>query len=235
MLKISNLKKEFDNKTIVNIDNLEVGRGELFCFLGTNGAGKTTTIKMITGLLKPTSGNIYIDGLDIEQNSVEVKKKMAYVADFPILYKKITGREFIRFVANMYGVLSDLHLEKKIDDLLNLFNLNDNADQYIESYSKGMKQKVQIISALVHDPEIILFDEPFNGLDAEGIIALKDIMVSEAKKGKLIFLSTHILDIVESICSKVAILSKGSIKYIGNLEDEENNFKEKFIELTKER
>lgn len=234
MLKISNLKKEIDKKVIVNIKELEVKKGELFCFLGTNGAGKTTTIKMITGLLKPTSGNIYIDNLDVEKNPIEVKKKMAYVADFPILYKKITGREFIRFVANMYGVSPNADLEKKIDNLLSLFKLNENADQYIESYSKGMKQKVQIISALIHDPEIILFDEPFSGLDAEGIITLKDIMVAEAKKGKVIFLSTHILDIAENICSRVAILSKGSIKYVGKLEDKENNFKEKFMELTQE-
>lgn len=235
MIKISNLCKKYDENVAVNIENLQVNKGEIFGFLGVNGAGKTTTIKMMVGLLTPTKGTILIDGEEISKNPKESKKKFAYIPDEPNVYDKLTGREFIRFIANLYGRLSNNELEDDIDKILETLSLKEKADNLINTYSHGMKQKIQIASALIHNPELLILDEPFTGLDPSGIKILKDILKDYSKEGKSIFISTHVLDIVENLCDRIAILNKGVIKFIGTVEKlrGSENLETSFLEFIK--
>ena len=191
---------------------------------------------MIVGLLTPTSGNILIDGEDMNKNPKSTKRKIAYIADEPQLYEKLTAREFIRFIASLYGCLQNKELEEDIEKLLKILALDHKADNLISTYSHGMKQKVQIASALIHNPEILILDEPFTGLDPSGIRILKDILNNYAENGKTVFISTHVLDIVENLCNKITILNKGEIKFTGTVEElrGNENLETSFLEFIKE-
>jgi ABC-2 type transport system ATP-binding protein len=233
-----NLTKNFGKLAAVNKLNLTVKRGEVFGFLGPNGAGKTTTIKLMTGLLKPSSGVIKIIGVDMQENPVEAKKFIGFIPEEPKLYEKLTGREFLRFMGNIFGINRE-EIEKKIKELLKIFDLNNKGDELIQSYSHGMKQKIAIAGALIHSPEILFFDEPTVGLDPKSAKIIKDIIRLRAESGDCVFMSTHILEIAERICDRVGIINDGQLIAIGNMEDlrklsvEKNgNLEEIFLQLT---
>lgn len=238
MLILKNLKKNFGSFTAVNNINLKIDKGELFGFLGPNGAGKTTTIKMIVGLLSPTSGNIFLDGIDVWQNPIESKMKIGYIPDQPFLYDKLTGREFLYFSGGLYNI-DKKTLTNKIEELINLLKIGDWIDQRTEEYSQGMKQRVVIASAFLHEPELIIIDEPMIGLDPQTAFLVKKFFVEQVNNGKTIFMSTHSLNVVEEICTKVGIINKGCIIFDDDLsslkklkQEKNNNLEELFIELT---
>jgi len=233
-----NLTKNFGKLAAVNKLNLTVKRGEVFGFLGPNGAGKTTTIKLMTGLLKPSSGVIKIMGVDMQENPVEAKKFIGFIPEEPKLYEKLTGREFLRFMGNIFGINRE-EIEKKIKELLKIFDLNNKGDELIQSYSHGMKQKIAIAGALIHSPEILFFDEPTVGLDPKSAKIIKDIIRLRAESGDCVFMSTHILEIAERICDRVGIINDGQLIAIGNMEDlkklsveKNSNLEEIFLQLT---
>ncbi|HLS35540.1 MAG TPA: ABC transporter ATP-binding protein [Bacillota bacterium] len=237
-IQTNDLSKYFGaNKAVQNLD-LEIGRGEIFAFLGPNGAGKTTTIKMLTGLLEPTSGEVILNGVNIWEHPIEAKKQLAYVPDHPNLYPKLTGREYIEFIASVYQVDED-EFTKDINPLLDAFTLRDRADELIESYSHGMKQKTAICGALIHRPEVLFLDEPTVGLDPKSARELKDILTERAEKGMTTFMSTHILEIAEQMCDRIGIIYEGDLTALGTMEElqalgerDESSLEDIFLELT---
>lgn len=236
MIEIKNFTKKYPNGKIA-VDNISfnVKEGEIFGFLGPNGAGKSTTIKTIVGVNKPTSGSIKIDGLDIKDNPIEYKKKFSYVPDNPFLFEKYTGYEYLNFIADIYKI-DEKTRKDRIDYYLEYFPI-EAIDSQISSYSHGMAQKLAIISSLIHDPEILILDEPMVGLDAKSAFNLKQIMKKRASDGKSVVFSTHIMEIVENICDRVAIISKGKIVAYGSIVDikeEGKSFEQTFLELTDE-
>lgn len=235
MLEISGLTKEFGSYKAVENLNLTVKPGELFGFLGPNGAGKTTTIKMLTGLLKPTAGTAKIAGYDIRLQPLQAKALLGYVPDTPLLYEKLTGREFLRFIMKLY----EMHKgqpEKAIDNLLDLFELRDRGDDLIQSYSHGMKQKTALAGVLLHDPKVILLDEPTVGLDPKSARLIKDILRELTSRGATVFMSTHILEIAEKMCDRVGIINKGKLMALGTPSElrqaGNNTLEDTFLELT---
>jgi ABC-2 type transport system ATP-binding protein len=240
MLKIENLSKNFGSFRAVNQINLQIDKGELYGFLGPNGAGKTTTIKMITGLLSPTEGNIYLNGNDVWLNPIESKMNLGYIPDQPFLYDKLTGREFLFFCGGLYN-LSKNHIRNKIDGLIDLLKIGSWIDKRTEEYSQGMKQRIVIASAFIHDPKLIIVDEPMIGLDPQSAYIVKRFFTDSVKNGTTIFMSTHSLNVVEEICTRVGIINKGNIIFDDKLEvlrklkdEKNNNFEELFIKLTNE-
>jgi len=238
MLKLTNLTKKYDECLAVDDLTLEVGPGQLFGFLGPNGAGKTTTIKMMCGLLKPTGGSVAIGGFDIGTAPLEAKALLGLVPDKPVLYKKLTGREFVRFVGELYSVDSGL-IEKRIDDLLSLLDMTESADKLIETYSHGMKQKASIMAALVHDPRLVILDEPTSGLDPRSAKIVKDVLRALCDMGKTVFMSTHILEIAERVCDRVGIINGGRLVSVGSVPELREQSRRKggslediFLELT---
>jgi len=230
-------KKYVDVKT-VDIEQLKINKGEIFGFLGPNGAGKTTTIKMLVGLLNITEGSILINGYDIKKEPKEAKRMFSYIPDIPNLYEKLTGREFIRFIANLYGIRQSSSLEDDIEKILIKLELENKGDSLIETYSHGMKQKIQVASALIHKPEVLILDEPFVGLDPSGVKILKDILREYSSNEKTVFISTHVLDIVENLCDRIAIIKRGKIKFVGTISElneiqGNNTLEDNFLELTK--
>ncbi|MBC7527122.1 MAG: ABC transporter ATP-binding protein [Chthonomonadaceae bacterium] len=218
MIDCHELTKRFGTYTAVDRFTFSVGEGELFGFLGPNGAGKTTTIKMLTGLLRPTSGTATIGGYDIERNPLEAKKLFGYIPDNPFLYEKLTGREFLDLMADLYGVI---HRDrtKRITDLLRLFDLEEKGNEMIQGYSRGMRQKISLAGALIHSPKLILLDEPTVGLDPRGSRTMRDVLTELTKRGVTVFISTHILEIAEKLCDRVAIVNRGAIIAIGTVEE----------------
>ena len=216
MIKLSGLTKRFGSFTAVNNLDLEVRAGELFGFLGPNGAGKTTTIRMLTGLLRPTSGQAIVAGFDIQKDPVEAKAHLGYVPDEPVLYEKLTGREFLRFMADLYRV-DERKREERIQELLQLFQLEERADELIQSYSRGMKQKASLAGALIHDPRVLVLDEPTVGLDPRSARVLKDVLRALAARGVTVFMSTHILEIAERMCTRVGIIRAGQLVACGTM------------------
>lgn len=214
MIQLTNLTKKFKDKIAVDSINLEIFSGEIFGILGPNGAGKTTTIKMISGLLKPTTGNINICGFDIQKNAISAKKIIGLLPDTPFIYQKLTGREFLEFICGIYEVGY-----QKIDEFLELFELKIVADELVESYSHGMQQKLVLSGILIRDPKVILLDEPLVGLDPKSARLVKNIYNEQSKKGTTIFLSTHILELAEKLCSRLAIIDKGKIIALGTLDE----------------
>jgi len=200
----------------VNSINLEVARGEVFGFLGPNGAGKTTTIKMMAGLIQPTGGRAVIGGYDVQQQPLKAKLITGFIPDRPFLYEKLTASEFMRFVSKLYD---GGNAEKRISELLDLFGLNEWVDELIENFSHGMKQRLVMASALLHDPQVLVVDEPMVGLDPRGARLVKDIFKDLASRGTTVFMSTHTLEIVEQMCTRVAIIHKGNIIAEGSVED----------------
>lgn len=240
MLDIKNLSKNFGNLKAVDDLTLKIRKGELFGFLGPNGAGKTTTIKILTGLLSPTNGQINFDGIDIIKEPVKSKFKIGYIPDQPFLYDKLTGREFLQFCGGLYNITSK-KLEEKIDEVIQLLQLGEWINKKTEDYSQGMKQRVAIASAFLHDPEIIIIDEPMVGLDPQTAKLVKKILKEIADSGKTVFMSTHSLNVVEEICTRVGIINYGKLIFDSNIdslhrlkEEKNNNFEELFIELTNE-
>jgi len=232
------LTKNFGNLTAVNKLNLKVKSGEIFGFLGPNGAGKTTTIKLMTGLLKSTSGTVKIMGKDIQEDPLGAKKNIGLIPDQPQIYEKLTGIEFLRFMGNIFG-MDRKEIEKKIKELLKLFDLSGRGGELIQSYSHGMKQKMAIAGALIHSPKVLFFDEPTVGLDPKSAKIIKDIIKFRAESGDCIFMSTHILEIAERICDRVGIIQNGKLIAIGNIEElrklsteDKGNLEEIFLQLT---
>lgn len=218
LIKTNQLMKKYGSVPVVNGLNLEVKSGEIYGFLGPNGAGKTTTIKMLTGLLDPTEGEIFICGYDIRKQPTEAKTVMAYVPDQPKLYNKLSAREFLLLISSLYRVPKDT-AQEKAEQLLSMFELQDRADELLESYSHGMRQKVVLAAALIHQPKVILLDEPTVGLDPASARLLKDILQELAKQGAAVFVSTHILDIAERMCHRVGILNEGRLIAQGSPEE----------------
>jgi len=217
MIEVKNLSKKYGD--FLALDNLtfKVNKGEIFGFLGPNGAGKTTTIKVLVGLLKPTSGELKINGRDIQKDP-DVKREIGFIPDFPFLYEKLTAKEFLKFIAGLYNVNSN-GLDEKIYELLSIFNIESWENELIEGFSHGMKQRLVMASALLHEPKILIIDEPMVGLDPKAARLVKDIFKNLAKKGVTIFLSTHTLAVVEEIADRVAILQDGKIIAIGTLKE----------------
>ncbi|MGE5174308.1 MAG: ABC transporter ATP-binding protein [Betaproteobacteria bacterium] len=216
MIKLINLTKIYGNLTAVNSINLEVSQGEVFGFLGPNGAGKTTTIRMMAGLLQPTSGCALIGGFDVQKEPLKAKFITGFIPDRPYLYEKLTATEFMHFVSKLYDMI-DPH--QRISELLELFGLSDWSRELIENFSHGMKQRLVMASALLHYPKVLVVDEPMVGLDPRGARLVKDIFKDLASKGVTVFMSTHTLEIVEQMCTRVAIINKGDIIAEGSVED----------------
>jgi len=221
LIETHNLVKRYGDKTAVNNVSFDVHAGEIFGFLGPNGAGKTTTIKMIIGLLQPTSGSIKVVGCDVQGQPLQAKAASGYVPDTPNLYAKLTGRELLRFVADLYS-LKPGQVAHRIDDLLRTFELTEAADDTLDSYSHGMQQKISLAAALVHDPRVLVLDEPTVGLDPKSARLIKDILRQLAERGAAVMLSTHILEIAERMCDRIGIISKGELIAIGTMDELRN-------------
>ncbi len=213
-LSIKRVTKYYGKLCAVKNLNLEIKDGEIFGLLGPNGAGKTTTIKMCVGLLKPTEGNIKIFGRKI----CDARNIFGYIPDFPFFYEKLTGREFLNFVASLYKI-EKKEREYRIEELSSIFRISDRLDDFIDSYSRGMRQKISIISALLNNPKILFVDEPFTGLDPYSMKKFKEMLHIIVQDGGAVFLSTHILDIAEKLCTKIGILHSGELVAIGTIEE----------------
>ncbi len=218
MLRIENLTKKFGDKKAVDSLSLHIAPGEIYGFIGHNGAGKTTTIKSIVGILKFDEGEILVDGMSVKESPIECKKKIAYIPDNPDLYEFMTGISYLNFIADIYNVSSQDRTEriKKYGDLL---ELTDDLAQPISAYSHGMKQKLAIISAWIHNPKLIIMDEPFVGLDPKSSHILKEMMRDVCDKGGAIFFSTHVLEVAEKLCDKIAIIKNGRLIKSGTMEE----------------
>jgi ABC-2 type transport system ATP-binding protein len=218
MIRLINLSKTYKGLKAVDHIHLEVEKGRIFGFLGPNGAGKTTTIKMMVGVLKPTEGTIFIDGKDLSQLPSEAKRVVGFVPDRPFLYEKLTGFEFLRFTAGLYQLNHTSALNTRLMDLLTLFELNHWGDELIESYSHGMKQRLVMCAALVHEPKVLIVDEPMVGLDPKGSRLVKDIFRNQAAQGTTIFMSTHSLEVAQEVCQEIAIIQSGKVIAKGPLD-----------------
>ena len=232
MLEIKNVTKKYGKNTAIKNVSFNVNEGEIFAFIGHNGAGKTTLIKSIVGIHKFDEGDILINGKSIKDDPISCKKEMAFVPDNPELYEQMKAIDFINFICDMYEVPQDIR-EKNIKKYAKLFEIENNLNDTIESFSHGMKQKIAIISALAHDPKILIMDEPFVGLDPKAVFDIKEIMNEMIKEGKIIFFSTHILDVAEKLCSRVAIIKKGELVKVGNMNEikGDKSLEKVFLEL----
>jgi ABC-2 type transport system ATP-binding protein len=233
MIEIRNLTKRYGDFTAVDDLSLTVARGEIFGFLGPNGAGKTTTIRILAGLSLPTSGDVLVDGIDVIADGTRAKSLMGYIPDRPYLYEKLTGRELLQFVTNLYSKEWS-ECEPRAVELLRYFGLADWTDARIENLSHGMKQKLVIVSALVHDPALLIIDEPMVGLDALAQKQVKLLFRRLAEEGKTVFLTTHTLSVAEAVCDRIAIINHGKIVARGTTAELKNDraLEDVFLELT---
>jgi ABC-2 type transport system ATP-binding protein len=218
MIRLTNLTKDFGTTVAVKNLNLHVATGEIYGFIGPNGAGKTTTIRMMAGVIAPTSGKVVIGGFDLAQNPVAAKSIIGFVPDRPFLYEKLTGMEFLRFISDLYSVPQNT-FTAKAKDVLQQFALWNWADELIEAYSHGMKQRLIIASALLHDPKVLIIDEPMVGLDPQAVHMVKNILKSLAAQNISIFVSTHTLSIAEDLCDRIGLIHRGSLLAEGTLDD----------------
>ena len=218
MIRLEGLTKRYGSFTAVHPLDLEVRSGELFGFLGPNGAGKTTTIRMLTGVLRPSGGRALIGGHDVAREPEAAKRFLGYIPDRPFLYEKLTGSEFLRFVTGLWGQDGEV-AERRADELLELFELTQWKDTLVESYSHGMRQKLLISSALVHGPRLIVVDEPMVGLDPRAARMIKDLLRTFARQGGTVFLSTHTLEVAETLCDRIAIIQQGAIRAMGTMSE----------------
>ena len=232
MIEIKNFTKKFGNKVAVNNLELEIKDGELFSFIGHNGAGKTTTIKAMVGINSIEVGDIKINGVSIKENPLEAKKKFAYIPDNPDIYEGLTGSQYLNFIADMFEVKSE-DRNKIIREYAQIFEIDKDLNSLISSYSHGMKQKLVIISALVHSPEVLILDEPFVGLDPMAALKVKNILRDFCGKGGIVFLTSHVLEVVEKISDRVAIIKDGEIKALGTVKEiaGDNSLEHLFMEL----
>ena len=219
MIHTENLTKHFGPKIAVSPLNLDIPSGTFFCFLGPNGAGKTTTIKMLTGLLHPSAGRALVGGIDIQQEPVAAKRLLGYVPDHPFLYDKLTGREFMRFVSGLYQLTPEEYRER-CDPLLEMFEIARVADQLIEDYSHGMRQKLSFASCFLHDPKIVIVDEPWVGLDPKNIRFVKDFLKQKTQtEGLTVFMSTHTLSIAEEVADRIGVIHGGKLRFEGTVQE----------------
>jgi ABC-2 type transport system ATP-binding protein len=218
MIRTEGLVKRYGRFTAVRGVDLHVRKGEVFGFLGPNGAGKTTTMKMVAGLLKPSEGSVWVDGIDTSVDAVSVKRMIGYIPDRPYLYERLTGREFLRFVGGIYKLEDDI-LTARSQELLTFIGLENFGDELVESYSHGMKQRLTLAAALLHRPPLLIIDEPMVGLDPAGAKLIKQVFREYAKEGRTVFVSTHTLEVAEAICDRVAIIHKGTIIAMGTVEE----------------
>ena len=230
MIEIKNVSKTYNNN-IKAIDklNLTINDGEIVGFIGLNGAGKTTTIKMMTGILQPDTGTIKVNGYDIVKDSLKAKQIIGYIADSPDMFLKLTGMEFINFIANIYKVPLKERREL-IKTFGDRFGLSDVLDKPMQSYSHGMRQKMMVVAALVHDPAVWKLDEPLIGLDPTSAFELKKMMREHADKGNSVFFSTHVLEVAEKLCDRIAIIDKGRAVFIGTLKELKDKYDKKDLE-----
>jgi ABC-2 type transport system ATP-binding protein len=240
MIELKNLTKKYGDFTAVDNLNLSVPRGEVFGFIGPNGAGKTTTIRMMGGIIAPTSGSIRICDIDMERDPEKAKGKIGFIPDRPYIYEKLTGFEFLRFIGDLYKVDSDAFFEKATAKL-EMFSLLDWADELIESYSHGMKQRLIMAAALLHDPELVIVDEPLVGLDPIGIKMVKTLFKQLGTEGLCVFMSTHTLKVAEDVCDRMGVINNGKLVAIGTLKELQDqakvtngDFEEVFIRLTRQ-
>ncbi|ABK86274.1 ABC transporter, ATP-binding protein [Bacillus thuringiensis str. Al Hakam] len=238
MIEITNVSKSYNGSTYAVKDlSLSVPSGEIFGFLGPNGAGKSTTIKMITGIHGVDKGTITINGIDIMKNPMEAKRTFGYVPDSPDMFLRLKGIEYLNFMADMYEVPKEVRQER-IESLAKKFDLYNALSDQIQSYSHGMRQKIVIIGVLVHEPDVWILDEPLTGLDPKSAYILKEMMREHADKGKIVFFSTHVLEVAEKLCDRVAIINKGNLQFKGNLDEMRDHFKSNeslekmFLEMT---
>ncbi len=218
MIELERLTKRYGAFTAVKEIDLSVPRGELFGFLGPNGAGKTTTLRMIAGILRPTSGRVRVAGIDVAVDPVGAKRALGFIPDRPFIYEKLTGAEFLRFVAGLFGQ-SGPDVERRGTELLALFDLEEWRDALVESYSHGMRQKLIIASAFVHRPEVIVVDEPMVGLDPKAAKILKELFREYVRRGHTIMMSTHTLEVAEALCDRIAIIQGGAIRACGTMDE----------------
>lgn len=235
MLKIENLTKKYGDKSAIDNLNLEVQNGEIFGFIGHNGAGKTTTIKCMVGILEFDNGNIYINGNSIKDEPLKCKKDIAYIPDNPDIYENLTGISYLNFVADIFEIDKKTR-EERINKYAEAFEIKNELQDLISSYSHGMKQKLVIISALIHTPKLLILDEPFVGLDPKASFTLKEIMKEMTKEGAAIFFSSHVLEVVEKLCDKIGIIKEGKLITYGTVEEVKGNesLEEVFLELIKD-
>ena len=239
VIELENVTKRYGTKLAVENLNLTIAKGELFAFLGPNGAGKTTTIKMICGLLFPTSGTVRVGGFDVQKDGDRARQLLSYVPDQPYLYEKLTGREFLQFITDLYG-LSRSEATRKIGEMIELFRLQEFIDDLTERYSHGMRQRTVFAAALVHQPQILIVDEPTVGLDPRSIRLLKDLLRAEANRGTTVFLSSHSLDVVQELADRIGIVEHGRLIAQGTLEtlrkqaSLDGTLEEVFLKITEE-
>ena len=232
MLKIENLTKTYGHKKAVDDLSLHIESGSIYGFIGHNGDGKTTTLKAIVGIMNFDSGDIYIDGKSIKKDALACKKIMAYIPDNPDLYEYLTGIKYLNFICDVYGVDQEKRTER-IKKYSDMFELSDSLGEVISAYSHGMKQKLAIIAALVHEPKLIIMDEPFVGLDPKATHLLKQLMRQMCDQGAAIFFSTHVLEVAEKLCDKIAIIKAGKLIVSGNTQDVigDESLEDVFLEL----
>jgi ABC-2 type transport system ATP-binding protein len=240
MIEFEQVTRTYGQKVAVNGLDLRIERGELFAFLGPNGAGKTTTIKMLVGLLRPTSGRIRVCGHDIVNETREASRQLGYVPDEPYLYDKLSGREFLQFIVDMYGMEKSIGSERMQREIDN-FRLADFVDDLTESYSHGMKQRLVFAAALLHDPQVLVLDEPMVGLDPRSARLVKDLLKAKSEQGVTVFMSTHTLGLAEEIASRIGIVDHGRMVCVGTLAElratlasEGTSLEQLFLEVTRE-
>lgn len=239
MIEFISVSKSYNRGETKAVDdlNLEIKDGEIFGFLGPNGAGKTTTIKMLTGILNPDSGSISINGHDISKDPINAKMELGYVPDNPDIYNKLKGIEYLNFMADIYEVPTDIRTDI-VKSMLERFELYEAANDLIQSYSHGMKQKLVVIGALLHNPSAWILDEPLTGLDPKSAFILKEMMREHVSKGKSVFFSTHVLDVAEKLCDRIAIINKGRLIFCGTMDGikdyakEDSSLENIFLEMT---
>ncbi len=239
MIELDRVVKRYGTKTAVDGLTLRIEQGELFAFLGPNGAGKTTTIKMICGLLFPTSGRVRVGGYDLRRQGDQARQLLSYVPDMPFLYEKLTGREFLQFIAEMYGLPKDLEA-RRLEAVIELFSLGDFVDDLTERYSHGMRQRTVFAAALLHEPRVLVVDEPTVGLDPRSVRLLKDVLRRLSAEGTTVFLSTHSLDIAQEVAQRIGIVDHGRLIGCGTLEtlrrqaNSDGSLEDVFLRLTEE-
>jgi ABC-2 type transport system ATP-binding protein len=239
MIELHEVSKRYGNTLAVDRLSLRLEPGELFAFLGPNGAGKTTTIKMITGLLFPTSGTVRVGGHDLQTDGDKARQLISYVPDQPYLYEKLTGREFLQFIADMYGMATD-DARRRTEEVIGLFELREFVDDLTERYSHGMRQRTVFAAALLHRPKVLIVDEPTVGLDPRSVRLLKDLLWEQAQEGTTVFLSTHSLDIAQELAQRIGIIEHGRLIGCGTLDalrhqaELHGTLEEVFLKLTEE-